>query len=603
MIDSGATALFLGKSFVTTHRINTFPLWHPIQVHNIDGTLNQAGSIMHFARLGLTVDDMETWTDFLVTELGGENVILGLPWLRKMNPQVDWEKGRIVVPKTSVTIEEVEDEDWWAGTGNPPLSDSIIESIHASVIEEPPIDSENPPLYHVKANRTTRRALVKKGMLEDCHDDLWIAAGYTYSQQIAEEAHKAKPQRSFEEMVPQEYWNARKVFSGEELEQLPDHKPWDHAIELVPGAPQTMKTKVYPLSINKQEELDKFLEENQRKGYIQPSKSPLASPVFFVKKKDGKLRFVQDYRKLNEYTIKNRYPLPLVTDIVNRLQGAKYFTKFDVRWGYNNVRIKEGDEWKAAFATNQGLFEPLVMFFGLTNSPATFQALMNSIFADLIALGKVAVYLDDILIFTKTMEEHRSLVKEVLRRLQEHDLYLRPEKCEFEKEEIEYLGLVISEGQVRMDPAKVKAVREWVTPRNLRDVRGFLGFANFYRRFIQDFAKITRPLNDLTRKNARFDWGTHQQAAFDTLRKSFTSAPILTLWDPERPTRLEVDASGFATGGALLQKMDDGLWYPIAFRSASMQPAERNYEIYDREMLAIIDTLKDWRYFLEGLPQ
>jgi len=175
-----------------------------------------------------------------------------------------------------------------------------------------------------------------------------------------------------------------------------------------------MKTKVYLLSINEQEELNKFLEENQRKGYIQPSKSQLASPVFFVKKKDGKLRFVQDYRKLNEYTIKNRYPLPLVTDIVNRLQGAKYFTKFDVRWGYNNVWIKEGDKWKAAFVTNQGLFEPKVMFFGLTNSPAMFQSLMNSIFVDLIALGKVAVYLDDILIFTKTLDEHRAIVKEVL---------------------------------------------------------------------------------------------------------------------------------------------------------------------------------------------
>ena len=178
---------------------------------------------------------------------------------------------------------------------------------------------------------TTRRALVKKGILEDCHDNLWIAAGSTYSQQIAEEAHKAKPQQTFEEMVPPEYWSSKKVFSEEESERLPAHKPWDHAIKLVPGAPQTMKTKIYPLSINEQEELNKFLEDNQRKGYIQPSKSLLASPVFFVKKKDGKLCFVQDYRKLNDYTIKNHYPLPLVTNIVNRLQGTKYFTKFDVR--------------------------------------------------------------------------------------------------------------------------------------------------------------------------------------------------------------------------------------------------------------------------------
>ena len=271
------------------------------------------------------------------------------------------------------------------------------------------------------------------------------------------------------------------------------------------------------MSAHEQEELQRFLEENLAKGYIRPSKSPLSSPVFFIKKKDGKLRFVQDYRRLNEITIKNRYPLPIVSDIVSRLKGARYFTKFDVRWGYNNVRIKEGDEWKAAFSTNQGLFEPLVMFFGLTNSPATFQALMNSIFSDLIAKGKVAVYLDDILIFTVTLEEHRQLVNEVLQRLKDHDLYLRPEKCEFEREEIEYLGLVIKEGEVHMDPAKVEAVRTWPTPRNLRDVRGFLGFANFYRRFIQNFSKIARPLHDLTRKETPWKWEDPQQTAFITL--------------------------------------------------------------------------------------
>lgn len=242
------------------------------------------------------------------------------------------------------------------------------------------------------------------------------------------------------------------------------------------------------------------------------------------------------------------------------------------------------------------------MFFGLTNSPATFQALMNSIFLDLIAEGKVAVYLDDILIFTITLEEHRMVVNEVLQRLKAHDLYLRPEKCEFEQEEIEYLGLVIKEGEVHMDPSNVEAVRTWPTPRTLREVRGFLGFANFYRRFIKDFSKIARPLHDLTKKDIPWKWEEPQQATFTTLRDAFVSSPILALWDPSYPTRLEVDASGFATGGALLQQDKTGVWHPVAFRSSSMQPAERNYEIHDREMLAIIEALKDWRHFLEGLP-
>ncbi len=186
-------------------------------------------------------------------------------------------------------------------------------------------------------------------------------------------------------------------------------------IELIPNANANLDCKVYPLNRNEQAELDKFLDENLSSGRIRPSKSPMASPFFFVKKKDGKLRPVQDYRKLNEMTIKNRYPLPLISELMDKLRGAKYFTKCDVRWGYNNVRIKSGDEWKAAFRTNRGLFEPTVMFFGLTNSPATFQWMMNDIFKNLIASGAVTVYLDDILIMSKTKAEHRRITREVLK--------------------------------------------------------------------------------------------------------------------------------------------------------------------------------------------
>src|SRR5271170_2776876 len=190
----------------------------------------------------------------------------------------------------------------------------------------------------------------------------------------------------------------------------------------------------------------------------------MASPFFFVNKKDGKLRPCQDYRKLNEGTIKNAYPLPLIQELIDRLKGAKYFTKLDVRWGYNNIRIKEGDEWKAAFRTNRGLFEPLVMYFGLTNSPATFQTMMNEIFHDLIIQGVVCVYMDDILIFTKTQEEHRRITRMVLERLRANKLYLRHDKCEFERERIEYLGVIISYNSVEMDPVKVEGVTQWPRP-------------------------------------------------------------------------------------------------------------------------------------------
>jgi len=562
MVDCGATALFISEKFVKKNNVRTRPLVRPVLLYNIDGSKNCAGTVALSARLRLRVGETEEWREFLVTNLGPEDVILGLPWLRSVNPEIDWTDGTVKVEQ-----------------------------------------ARRSEIGQIAANRTQRRRWWKANILDDLSERVWCAAGFTYSTELAEKASKEKPKRTFEEIVPEEYRSYADVFSETESERLPAHKPYDHAIDLKPDTPETIRSKVYPMPLNEQEELDRFLQDHQRKGYIVPSKSPIASPVFFVKKKDGRLRLVQDYRKLNDFTIKNRYPLPLASDIVNRLREARLFTKFDVRWGYNNIRIREGDEWKAAFTTNRGLFEPQVMLFGLTNSPATFQALMNTIFVDLVAAGQVAVYLDDILIYSATQQKHREITHEVLRRLRAHDLYLRPEKCEFEREEVEYLGLIIRRGEVTMDPVKVEAITKWPQPRNLRDLRGFLGFANFYRRFIKDFARLARPLNDLTKKDTLWSWDTTRQQAFQLLKDSFSHEPILAMWEPDRPTRLEVDASGYATGGVLLQKLSDDRWHPIAFRSESMIEAERNYEIYDKEMLAIIRALEDWRHYLEGLPQ
>lgn len=293
------------------------------------------------------------------------------------------------------------------------------------------------------------------------------------------------------------------VFAEAEFNQLPERRPWDHAIELTPGA-KLSDCKIYPLNAHEQKALDEFLEENLRTGRIRSSKSPMASPFFFVKKKDGKLRPVQDYRKLNEITVKNKYPLPLIQELVDKLKRSKIFTKLDIRWGYNNIRIKEGDEWKAAFRTNRGLFEPTVMFFGLTNSPATFQGFMNEIFKELIDEGHVVIYMDDILIFTENLEQHRILVRKVLEILRRNKLYLKPEKCFFEQLSVEYLGLIIGDGLVRMDPAKVEAVKNWPTPKSKKEVQSFLGFCNFYRRFIKDFSAIAKPLTSLTGSNGFF---------------------------------------------------------------------------------------------------
>jgi Reverse transcriptase (RNA-dependent DNA polymerase) len=424
MVDCRATTLFISERFVKTNSIRTHPFVCNIPLYNIDGSKNKAGNISHFTCLRLRVGEVKDWREFLVTELGPEDVVLGLPWLCSANPTVDWAEGTVEVDPTS----------------NP---------------------GRQQETKQIAANRMQQCRWWRAKVLEDPLDRLWCAAGYTYSTELAEKAGEGKRKRTFEEIVPKEYRKYAKVFSESESKRLPEYKPYDHAIDLKPETPKTIRSKVYPMPVNEQDELDHFFNYNLRKGYIRPSKFPIASPVFFMKKKDGRLHLVQDYQKLNDFTIKNRYPLPLASDIINRLRQAHIFTKFDVRWGYNNIRIRAGDEWKAAFTTNRGLFEPQVMLFGLTNSPVTFQALMNTIFANLVAADKVAMYLDDILIYTTILNEHRTVTHKVLQCLQARDLYLRPEKCEFEQQQVEYLGLIVHEGQVTMDPIKVQAITNW----------------------------------------------------------------------------------------------------------------------------------------------
>ena len=246
-------------------------------------------------------------------------------------------------------------------------------------------------------------------------------------------------------------------------------KVWDHTVDVKKGfVPR--KRKVYPLLREEREEVREFIKKQLRKGYIQPLKSPQMAPVFFVGKKDGKKRMVQDYQYLNKWTIKNNYPLPLISDVLENIGMKKLFMKIDLRWGYNNVRIKEGDKWKAAFTTPEGSFKPTVMFFGLTNSPTTFQAMMNELLRDLINTGKVAVFIDDVIVGMETEEGYDDLVAEVVKRLEENDLYVKPEKCKWKVREVEFLGVVIEPEGIRMDKEKVKGVLEWPTPKCVKDI-------------------------------------------------------------------------------------------------------------------------------------
>ena len=240
-----------------------------------------------------------------------------------------------------------------------------------------------------------------------------------------------------------------------------------------------------------------------QKGYIRLSKSPQTSPVFFVGKKDGRKHMVMDYCRLNKQTVKNNYPLPLITDLVDSIGNKKLFTKMDLWWGYNNVRIKEGDEWKAAFNTHKGSFEPVVMFLGMTNSPVTFQGMMNEIMRDLINEEKVAVFVDDVLVGTDSEKGHDEIVVEVLKQLEENDLYVKPEKCLWKTSKVNFLGVIMGQGKIEMEEEKVEGVLNWPVPKTVRDIRKFLGLANYYRRFIKNFVTLAKPLNMLTRKKEK----------------------------------------------------------------------------------------------------
>jgi len=263
--------------------------------------------------------------------------------------------------------------------------------------------------------------------------------------------------------------------------------PYNHAIDLKETF-KPQKGKIYPLSKNEREEVQNFVEDQLRKGYIRPSKSLQTLPVFFVGKKDSSKKMVMDYRSLNSQTVKNNYLLLLITELIDNMGSKRVFTKTDLRWGFNNVRIKEGDEWKGAFTTHIGLFEPMVMFFGMMNLLATFQAMINEILRDLINKRKVVAFMDDMLVGTETEKGHDEIVEEILRRLEENDLYIKPEKCMWKARKIGFLKVVIEPDGIKIEAEKVDGVLSWPQPKNVKDVRKFLGLTNYYRRFIKDFA-------------------------------------------------------------------------------------------------------------------
>ncbi|WVZ51621.1 LOW QUALITY PROTEIN: hypothetical protein U9M48_002748, partial [Paspalum notatum var. saurae] len=362
----------------------------------------------------------------------------------------------------------------------------------------------------------------------------------------------------------------------EELPGLPPDRNVEFSIELVPE----LKTQL-------QEQLDK--------GFIRPSSSPWGCPALFAEKKDqGGKRLCVDYRPLNAVTVKNKYPLPHIDILFDQLAGARVFSKIDLRSGYYQIKIREEDIPKTAFSTRYGLYEYLVMSFGLTNAPAFFMYMMNSVFMN--ELDKfVVVFIDDILIYSKNEEEHREQLRIVLTRLREHKLYAKFSKCAFWLKEVSFLGHILSEKGVAVDPSKVESVLNWKQPESVTEIRSFLGLAGYYRRFIKDFSKTAKPMTSLTKKNAKYTWSPNCEEAFQSLKRSLTTAPVLAQPDVTKPFDVYCDASGNGLGCVLMQE-----GRVVAYASRQLRKHEANYPTHDLELAAVVHAPKIWRHYTLG---
>jgi hypothetical protein len=379
----------------------------------------------------------------------------------------------------------------------------------------------------------------------------------------------------------------------EELPGIPPDREIEFTIDLLPDTAPISKApyRMAPLELK---ELKDQLQELLDRGFIRPSVSPWGAPVLFVKKKDGSMRLCIDYRELNKVTIKNRYPLPRIDDLFDQLQGSQVFSKIDLRSGYHQLKIQEKDVQKTAFRTRYGHYEFLVMPFGLTNAPAAFMDMMNRIFREHVDRC-VVVFIDDILIYSKSQEEHVEHLRIVLSILRKHQLFAKFKKCEFWLDNVAFLGHVVTKEGIAVDPGKVEAVVNWVRPSNAHEVRSFLGLAGYYRRFVEGFSRLAAPLTRLTRKNEKFQWSEECEQSFQELKQRLVTAPVLTLPSGSDGFVIYSDASHKGLGCVLMQQGK-----VIAYASRQLKTYERNYPTHDLELAAVVFALKIWRHYLYG---
>jgi len=542
---------------------------------------------------------------FFITNLGRDRFLFGYPWFKAFKPDIDWEAGTLKGPK--VKVETIQKITWDKAQGylkekrQKQEDNDLIMETHEAIMEE--LEDQSQP--NIWIGRTTME-------VNRTHNAMEMAHKYA-------EEHKKE-----EITLPEEFKRHTLLFSDEEAKKFPPSRPCDHKIELTAEAPAKFNCKTYPMSLKDQEAENQFLDENLEKGYIVPSESPYGFSTFMVPKKDSKeKRYIIDYRPLNAVTKKDVTPLPNLAQCIEDLQGMELFSKFDIRWGYNNIRIHEGDEWKAAFKTRCGLFEPKVMFFGMSNSPPTFQRFMNLMLEELYDhfekkgihnIRKIfQSYMDNCGLGTKLkdIKLHIKILHFAFNLLAKNGLHLKLSKSIFMKPTMDFLGVRLTKDGATVDPAKIAGIADW--PENittLKGARSFVGVLGYHRMFIARFSSITAPITRLFRKDIPFEWTPDCIAAVRELKKHITSAPVLIHPDPSKQFKLEVDASQIATGAILYQRgppitrpdgtEKPGPRHPCSFHSQKFTSTEQNYPIYDREFLAIMRGLRNWDYLLKG---
>lgn len=570
-----------------------------------DGTSTRQ-KLTHQALVDFSIDSHTEQILCYVADLHLYDVILGMPWFEIHNPGVDWPTRQLTLDSTYCFSNCLQGEAVVAiGRGGlriPPergLPRSREEALRS------------PSSLNVKTVSADAfsRIMLREGaetyllMPRDLDETVTEESLLAISPADYEQYMKGKEPLSLEqikEILPVEFHDYADVFLQREADSLPPRRPGkDHEIRIVEGAAPPFR-KGRPMGREELLAVKKHIDEMCAKGFARPASSPYSAPMLVVRKPGGGLRICIDYRALNALTIKNRFPIPLINETLDRLCKARFFTTLDVIAAFNRVRMKEEDIEKTAFNSRYGQFEYIVMPFGLCNAPGTFQSLINDSIREYLD-DFASAYLDDILCYSNTREEHVKHVRKVLQRMRENNLQLDIRKSCFMAQEVKYLGMYVGTNGLRMDPTKVEAVTNWRTPRSVKDVQAFLGFANFYRRFIQGFSKLAAPLTNQT-KGPKDDktkqplhWSTECQTAFDALKAAFTSAPILAHFDPDRESWVETDASDYVAAATLSQKDDSGILRPVAYLSSKMTPQEINYEIYDKELLAIVKAFEKWR--------